>query len=191
MKLLTSFLYLLKRRRSGRADFDRLYRLSPDPLGVESYPYEQRKIARVLQCLEGKRFHHVLDIGCGTGTLARRIAPLADSVTAVDYSSQAIARAKRYTNPPNIHYQCADLVMFPFEQYDLILCSEVLYYLSPDDLLRFIETVKQQPRCLLMSIGKIIEPIDTVIGKHFSLIERIEENENRRPYAINIYRVGH
>lgn len=189
MKLLTSLLYLFKRRRSGRADFDRLYRLSADPFGIESYPYEQKKIQRVVDQIATQRFNHILDIGCGTGSLSRRIAPFADTVTAIDYSPQAITRAAQYDNPSNIRYTCVNLVTFSYETYDLILCSEVLYYLPTLDLLSFVEIVKQQAGCTLISIGKIGEPVDEILETHFALIERIEETANRRPYAISIYRV--
>lgn len=189
MKLLTSFLYLFKRRRSGRADFDRLYRLSADPFGIESYPYEQKKIERVAARLSMQRYTNVLDIGCGAGTLTRRIAGLADAITAIDYSPQAISRAGQYDNPSNIRYHCANLVAFPYEKYDLIVCSEVLYYLPAEDLSKFIEIVKQQPGCTLISIGKVGESVDALLEGHFLLTDRFEEKANRRPYAISTYRV--
>ncbi|ANY72564.1 class I SAM-dependent methyltransferase [Paenibacillus ihbetae] len=45
----------------------------------------------LLEVAEG---HEVLDIGCGNGNFARRLAELGAHVTAVDYSSEMIRRAK-------------------------------------------------------------------------------------------------
>ncbi len=44
--------------------------------------------------LAGGADAHILDLGCGTGELARRLAPRVGAVTAVDHSDRMIARAR-------------------------------------------------------------------------------------------------
>jgi len=41
----------------------------------------------------------VLDVACGNGAFARRLAHLGATVTACDFSSQLIARARSYVSP--------------------------------------------------------------------------------------------
>ena len=47
---------------------------------------------------------HILDLGCGTGELARRLAPHAEAITAIDQSERMVieAQALRGGNAPNI-----------------------------------------------------------------------------------------
>lgn len=55
------------------------------------YPAE---VFEILTSLFGDGPHTVLDAGCGTGDLARRLAPLVDSVDAVDQSTAMLAQAR-------------------------------------------------------------------------------------------------
>jgi SAM-dependent methyltransferase len=55
------------------------YPIGLDPLFVE---------------LAGGAGAHILDLGCGTGELARRLAPRVQAITAVDHSEPMIARAR-------------------------------------------------------------------------------------------------
>ena len=65
------------------------YPASLDPLFVE---------------LAGGPAAHVLDLGCGTGELARRLAPQVAAITAVDQSERMLARARALAggNAPNL-----------------------------------------------------------------------------------------
>lgn len=52
-----------------------------------------------------------LDAGCGTGDIARRLAPLAQQVDAVDISARMIAAGRQLVggDAPNLHWQVAAL----------------------------------------------------------------------------------
>ena len=54
----------------------------------------------------GQPLSTALDLGTGTGLLARAIAPHAQAVIGLDLSPHMLARAAR---APNLHYVCADL----------------------------------------------------------------------------------
>lgn len=86
-----------------RRDFDAIAPLMPrsDHLG----PHE----GWILQNLPSRR-GTVLEIGCGTGQLARRLARAFDRVVAIDLSEGMIAEARRRTGMHvPIEYACADL----------------------------------------------------------------------------------
>ena len=78
----------------------------------------------------------VLDVGCGAGTLARRLAAVVPHVDAMDRSPVMIAEAERWA-PTNVTLHAADLrtVELPDGGYDAVLSSSVLHHLDLADTL--------------------------------------------------------
>ncbi len=116
--------------------FDALYTANPDPWNFAASPYERAKYALTLNAMRKPRYRSGLEVGCSIGVLTRSLAPRCDAVIAVDASSTPIVEARR---------RCADLPGVSFEQmfvpeqwpngvFDLILLSEVVYYLSREDV---------------------------------------------------------
>ena len=74
---------------------------------VEAYtarPPYPLALDRLFVELAGGDDSHILDLGCGTGELSRRLAPRVQAVTAVDQSEKMIARARSLPggDAPNI-----------------------------------------------------------------------------------------
>ncbi len=71
----------------------------------------------------------ILEIGCGTGLLFRRLPPGSYShYTGVDISDAAIAEARQHVTETST-FAVADMDRFvPDEPVDLLILSEVLYY---------------------------------------------------------------
>src|SRR5262245_4632726 len=65
-----------------------------DQWEYESSAYERERCAQLLMMLTGRRYAHVLEIGCGAGYLTRLLSPHADHLTALDISQTAIERAR-------------------------------------------------------------------------------------------------
>lgn len=78
----------------------------------------------------------VLDVGCGSGTLARRLADVVPHVDAFDASPVMIAEARKDA-PPNLSLQLADAmtVDLPPESYDAVVSSMVLHHLPLEEAL--------------------------------------------------------
>ncbi|WP_310726452.1 class I SAM-dependent methyltransferase [Streptomyces sp. N2A] len=76
-----------------------------------------------------------LDVGCGTGRFARRLAGRGIDVHAVDPSAEALARARAATagtpGGPPVRYQQADAarLQLPPGHYDFISCLASLHHM--------------------------------------------------------------
>jgi predicted TPR repeat methyltransferase len=116
--------------------FDQLYADTPDPFGAElsQYRYQQRKYNSLLSILPQRRYRNVLDIGCGLGAFARKLAPFAEHVHGTDISAEAIAQAQKLsTGHPNVVYSQRDMLDSSQQEsaFDLIIVADTLYYINP------------------------------------------------------------
>ena len=111
--------------------FDDLYREKGDPWHVTTSEYERGKYVSTLAALpQDRHFRSVLDIGCSFGTLTAKLAQRSDHVTAIDVSGEAISRA-RAEHGDIARFERAELPDgWPDGRFDLIVMSEVLYFLS-------------------------------------------------------------
>lgn len=134
--------------------FDALYRADPDPWNFETSPYEARKYAETVAVLGERRFRRGLEVGCSIGVLTRDLAPRVDALVALDISALAIETA-RARNPGLIHVSFVASGLIEAElsgAFDLMVFSEVLYYLTPAELAEAAE----RTRALLEPGGEVV-----------------------------------
>ena len=126
--------------------FDELYGRDADPWSFETSDYERAKYAETVAALSRPRYGRVLEVGCSIGVLTARLAERADHLVATDVAEAALAVArKRLDAAPQVRFVRA---AFPAEApegpFDLIVLSEVLYYLSAADLRRAAAVVVER-----------------------------------------------
>jgi peptidoglycan/xylan/chitin deacetylase (PgdA/CDA1 family)/2-polyprenyl-3-methyl-5-hydroxy-6-metoxy-1,4-benzoquinol methylase len=111
----------------------------PDPWGYTSV-YEQTKYQQTLDLLPSESIINALEIGCAEGHFTVQLAPLVDNLLAVDISHVALERAKaRCARFENVEFKVYNLWRnVLFGQFDLIVCSEILYFTSRFNLKRVI-----------------------------------------------------
>ncbi|RYC32578.1 methyltransferase domain-containing protein [Lichenibacterium minor] len=116
--------------------FDDIYARTIDPWGFRTSPYERGKYEATLGILPRPRYRSALEVGCSIGVFTRMLAGRSDSVLALDTSALALGEARTANaGLPNVAFREATLPRdFPDGRYDLIVLSEVLYYLSRPDL---------------------------------------------------------
>lgn len=121
-----------------RTYFDDVYRANADPWGFETSPYERDKYAATMAALPKERYTNVFEIGCSIGVLSELLAQRCDHLLAVDASELPLQAArKRLAKYEQVTVRQMSIPNeFPDGQFDLILLSEVGYYLVPDDLKR-------------------------------------------------------
>lgn len=85
------------------------------------------------------RCHRVLDIGCGAGLFAARLASRVDEVDAIDRSPAMIQIARERT-PDNVNCVLADVMTYPLPdgEYDAVVSISALHHMPLNKaLLRF------------------------------------------------------
>lgn len=114
----------------------RLYAASDDPWDHRTSPYEAAKYQATLEAIGVGPFDNALEIGCGNGSLSRRLAPRCRRLTAMDVTPAAVAAARRHlADLPHVAVIRAMAPQgLPDGPFDLVLLSEVLYFLTPDDI---------------------------------------------------------
>ena len=137
-----------------RCYFSLLYAANNDPWGYESREYERRKYETTLNALKGMRYARALEVGCSIGVFTAMLAERVDYLLAIDVAPAAVRRARsRLGNLQNVEVTRAALPEWsPPGPFDLIVCSEVLYYLSETALLRSLRTLE----CSLTPTGSIV-----------------------------------
>jgi cyclopropane fatty-acyl-phospholipid synthase-like methyltransferase len=173
-----------------------------DPFGFDVNPDEQAKFRRTLEvCGEGD-LGRVLEIGCAVGSFTELMAPQATDLLAIDVSEAAIEQAKeRLRGIPHVHAETRSLpAEFPDGPFDLIVASDVLYYLTVDELetcLRLIEerlapggalvAVHYVPRVgTLLNGDELHDFLAERTTMSHTLDERVELGPGR-PYRVDRY----
>lgn len=135
-------------RGAGTAakDFDSLYRRKKDPWSYLSSWYEQRKRAVTMAALPRERYRHAFEAGCSLGLLTEELAARCGRVTAVDASEVALQRAaERLAGSAQVKLLRADLPDgWPdaARDLDLVVVSEIGYFLQAAELRRLLERAK-------------------------------------------------
>ena len=115
-----------------RAEFDALYGADPDPWRMETSSYEAAKYDATLAALPRERYARGLEVGCSIGVLSVRLAERCERLTAVDVSEAALRRARARPTAERIEWRRAEVPdEWPGGPRDLIVLSEVLYFLNP------------------------------------------------------------
>ena len=114
------------------AYFEQLYARDPDPWKFASSDYERDKYAATVAALPAPRYRRCFEVGCSIGVLTRQLAARCDEVLGTDVADNALDQARtRCAGLQGI--RIARMVApgeWPDETFDLILFSEVLYYLG-------------------------------------------------------------
>lgn len=138
--------------------------------------YEQIKYAHTLELLPEGPIQRALEIGCSEGLFTEMLAPRVGRVLGLDISKGALSRAReRCVRFANASFECADFSeRFPPGVFDLIICSEAIYYLrdrfAVNKLVRQIAQSLTPNGYLLTANANVISDDRTVTGFDFSEI---------------------
>jgi SAM-dependent methyltransferase len=123
--------------------FDARYAADPDPWRFATSDYERDKYAATLAALPRARYGAALEIGCSIGVLTRRLAERCATLLALDVAAAALDQARARCEGLPVRFALAQVPgEWPEGTFDLILLSEVVYYLDAADVGRLAERVR-------------------------------------------------
>jgi SAM-dependent methyltransferase len=147
--------------------FAAMYRRRGDPWRMATSAYERNKYRATIALLSPRRFRRALEVGCSVGVLTRLLAISAERLIAVDVDDLPLRLArKRCRDRGNVTFR--KLVVpgeWPSDVFDLVVLSEVLYFLAPADIAAAAERVIASTRrsaCVLLVhwLGPVDGPCD-------------------------------
>jgi SAM-dependent methyltransferase len=130
-----------------QADFEARYRADPDPWGYTTSGYERDKYAATLAACGAGPFGHALELGASIGVFSALLAPRCGQLVTIDAAPTAVAQARRRlagrASVTAVEGAIPDDIAPG--TYDLIVASEILYYLDGPRLQATMEALE---RCL-------------------------------------------
>jgi len=118
------------------AGFEAKFRANIDPWNYAASPFEAYKRAALLHACGNRAYGRGLELACAIGETTRKLAPRCLQLLAIDSSATALTEAARRT-VAHRNVTLAQAVLprqMPRGPFDLIVVSEILYYLRPNDL---------------------------------------------------------
>src|SRR5690606_31876087 len=117
--------------------FETMFTEHPDPWHYAN-AYEQTKYEQTLDLLPEGPIHTALELACAEGHFTVQLAPRVGHLLATDISETALERtAARCRDHANVSYRQLDFMHHdPPGRYDLVVCSEVLYFAGTKERLR-------------------------------------------------------
>jgi LmbE family N-acetylglucosaminyl deacetylase/SAM-dependent methyltransferase len=124
--------------------FERLHARHADPWQVRGSRYERRKRAATLATLPRRRYRRVFEPGCSIGELSAALAPRCGHLLAADVSESAVRAARRRLSRfRHVTVRRATLPQaWPPGRFDLIVISELGYFLGHDDLALLLDRAR-------------------------------------------------
>ena len=130
-----------------------IYANGDDPWHFATSPYEQEKFRATRAALSHDRYEAALELGCGNGALARHLAPLCNSYTGLDAVETALLAAQSAL-PQGRFIQGFLPCALPTTRFDLIVLSEILYFLDADEITDLARDIEGRwPRAELLCVS--------------------------------------
>jgi 2-polyprenyl-3-methyl-5-hydroxy-6-metoxy-1,4-benzoquinol methylase len=152
-------------RTRPASHFERLYQSNPDPWNFQASPYERSKYEQTHTALGDRRFTSGLEVGCSIGILSHMLATNCDRFLGVDFVESALQSARtRCADLPHASFERRQVPdSWPQDRFDLIVFSEVLYFLTQADIDRCARHVEASllpnPTIILVNwLGKTDDP---------------------------------
>ena len=122
----------------------------------------------------------VLDFGCGTGRMARALAPRVSHVYACDVTAEMVEQARRETDPPNVSFALTDgcTVDLPDASTDIVVTVGVLQYFVQD---------RETYQAVLAEFARVLKPGGTLLLLEQVSFSGLGSKSVERPATVQDY----
>ena len=180
--------------------FEEMYARDPDPWRFAQSNYEREKYAATLAALPRARYASALEVGCSIGVLTRQLAGRCDALLSLDVAEAALERAReRCSDRDHVRFERRRVPAdWPEGSFDLILLSEVVYYLDRDDVRRLAARVDAaaSPGCDILLVHWLGETHYPLSGDEAASVfieasaADLVEGHREKDYRLDILRQG-
>ena len=117
--------------------FEEMFRKDKDPWNYAGSVFEAYKRDKLLKACGDRTYGRGFELACANGETTRRLAGRCLNLLAVDAAPTAVEEARRRTaDLTNVELRTAVLpAETPMGPYDLIVASEILYYLPEPEMI--------------------------------------------------------
>ena len=119
------------------------------------------------------RDSHVLDVGTGTGIVARTLGPNVKKVMGIDISPEMIAAFRKSSNGANLECHECDVQSMPFPSETFDVCTARMVFHHVEDC--------------MVGLGEVLRVLKT--GGHLALIEGVPPDHRTRKRYEEIFRL--
>ncbi len=139
--------------------FEKTYANDSDPWGFSSRWYEARKYALTLAALPHFRYERAFEPGCSIGVLTEKLAQRCDGVVSSELVPEVAERAReRVKHLANVEVRSMAIPdVWPEGEFDLIVLSEIVYYLTSEGV-----------SALLKCMDRSLRPGGHVVAVHWT-----------------------
>lgn len=124
--------------------FEQMYADSSDPWHLAEREYESRKYGLTVASLPRRRYRRAFEPGCSIGVLTGLLASRCDEVLATDPVGAPLERARAAVPDAHVTFEQGRVPEdWPDGEFDLIVLSELLYFLSAPARLDVVERAIQ------------------------------------------------
>jgi SAM-dependent methyltransferase len=174
----------------AREGYDRWAEVYDDD-GNPLLPLEEAQVARLLGDVRGQA---LADVGCGTGRHALRAASAGARVTAVDFSTRMLERARRKAGALPIAFVAADVMRplpFPDAAFARILCCLVTEHIADlEALFRELGRIARGDAFVIVSAMHPAMMLKGVQARFFDPASGAETRPASYPHQIADYVMG-
>lgn len=143
-------------REEKQAVMERLWLQSPQQFDSLRDCMERQRVQNTVETIKSKislSGKHVVDLGCGNGTIARILRDAGAHVDAVDVASIALKNLKeKDSHNINPIHDCLPSTELQDKKYDLVVCTEVIGYHKPEEY-----------RLLMAELGRLLKSDGLVV----------------------------
>jgi cyclopropane fatty-acyl-phospholipid synthase-like methyltransferase len=157
----------------GEEFYNTIYEKTWEQFNDLNSPFQRYRTAKVLEIYTPTADEHVVDLGCGWGTMSFAYAPHCKHVTGVDFSAGSIATCNRLLDKhgfDNVTFikARAEATGLRSETYDVVVSADLLEHLYPDQTEGFFDECRR----LLRPGGRVV--LWTPHPGHY--FERLKQN---------------
>jgi 2-polyprenyl-3-methyl-5-hydroxy-6-metoxy-1,4-benzoquinol methylase len=128
----------------------------------------------------------ILDVGCGTGELTKKLAPYSTEIIGIDVSENMINEALKRNNDKKINYINVSVEKYLEEtdkKFDVIISIAALHHMDEGKILETMKNkLTKNGRIIILDLvkGGIIDYIAALIAVPLSIILRLKNNGGLR-----------